>query len=98
MYDQLMHIIELAKRPNAIIHVIPFELGAHAGFAGPFVIASIDGQDIAYVDNALRGGVVEQSEDVVALKRLWSMLMSAALPEKASIDFIVKVAQSWTVP
>jgi hypothetical protein len=42
--------------------------------------------------------MVEESEDVLALKRLWPMLMSAALHEKTSVDFIVKVAQSWAVP
>lgn len=98
MYEQLMHIIELAKRPNIIVQVIPFDRGQHAGFAGPFVIASVNGKDVAYVDNALRGGVEEHPDDVAALKRLWSMLTSAAMHEEASLNFIAEVARSWSVP
>ena len=98
MYGQLMHIIELAKRPNVIVQVIPFDRGEHAGFGGPFVIASVNGKDVAYVDNVLRGGVEEHPEDVTAVKRLWSMLTSAAMHEEASLNFIAEVARSWAVP
>lgn len=95
MHDQLVHMIDSAERSEVIIHVIPFNVGAHAGFAGPFVIASFDGTDVAYVDNALRGDVVEQADDVAAIRRLWEMLRSKALPEKESLELISKVAREY---
>jgi transcriptional regulator with XRE-family HTH domain len=96
MHDQLMRLVELSQRDEIIIQVIPFVVGAHAGFAGAaIVLASINGSEVAYVDNALRGEVVEKVEDVAAMRRLWQMLSAKALHEEASIELIMKAAQSW---
>ncbi|MEV5746651.1 helix-turn-helix transcriptional regulator [Actinoallomurus sp. NPDC052308] len=95
MRDQLMRLVELSQRDEIIVQVIPFEVGAHAGFAGPIVLASIDGSEVAYVDNALRGDVIEKPEDVEAIRRLWQMLSAKALHADASIELIMKVAETW---
>ncbi|MCO6004670.1 Scr1 family TA system antitoxin-like transcriptional regulator [Actinoallomurus purpureus] len=95
MRDQLIRLVELSERDEVIIQVIPFEVGAHAGFAGPIVLASINGAEVAYVDNALRGEVVEKPEDVAAIRRLWQMLSAKALHEDASIELITKAAHEW---
>lgn len=96
MHDQLMRLVELSRRDEIIIQVIPFSVGAHAGFAGAsIVLASVNGTEVAYVDNALRGDVVEKPEDVAAIRRLWQMLSAKALHEEASIELITKAAESW---
>ncbi|MEV0404547.1 helix-turn-helix transcriptional regulator [Actinoallomurus sp. NPDC050550] len=96
MHDQLMRLVELSQCDEIIIQVIPFSAGAHAGFAGAgIVLASVDGTDVAYVDNALRGDVIEKPEDVAAIRRLWQMLSAKALPEEASIELIARAAESW---
>ena len=59
--------------------LIPFGVGAHAGFAGPIVLAGFDGSEVAYVDNALRGDVIEKADDLAAIRRLWQLLSSNAL-------------------
>lgn len=92
MHEQLRHIAEMAKSPRIMVYIIPFGAGEHAGFAGPFVIASFDGMEIAYVDNALRGDVVEQPQDIADLRVLWEMLRSSALSAEESIELIWKVA------
>ena len=51
--------------------------------------------EVAYVDNALRGDVVEKPEDVASIRRLWQRLSSKALPEDESIDMIKEVAAAW---
>jgi transcriptional regulator with XRE-family HTH domain len=96
MHDQLTRLTALSERPEIIIQVIPFDVGAHAGFAGPVVLASFDGTEVAYVDNALRGEVVEKPEEVAAIRRLWQLLSSTALPEQASTELIEEAADSWT--
>ncbi|MEV5706718.1 helix-turn-helix transcriptional regulator [Actinoallomurus sp. NPDC052274] len=96
MHDQLMRLVELSRRDHIIVQVIPFSVGAHAGFAGgPIELASIDGAEVAYVDNALRGDVIEKTEDVAAIRRLWQMLSAKALHEEASIELITKAAETW---
>lgn len=96
MCDQLMHVVEMAQRTDTIIvQVIPFDKGEHAGFVGPFVLASFDGKEVAYVDNALRADVVEKPEDVAAIRRVWQMLSAKALPEEESLQLIKEVVNSW---
>jgi hypothetical protein len=79
-----------------IVQVIPFRVGEHAGFAGStLMLASLNGAEVAYVDNALRGDVIEKPEDVAAMRRLWQKLSSKARPEDESIDMIKEAAAAW---
>ena len=96
MCDQLMRVIELAERDAIIVQVIPFRAGEHSGFNGPVVLASFEGGEVAYVDNALRGDVVEKPEDVAAIRRIWQKLSAKALPEDESAQLIKEAASTWT--
>lgn len=95
MCDQLMHVVELSQRDTIIVQVIPFRVGEHAGFNGPVVLASVDGAEVAYIDNALRGDVVEKSEDVAVIRRIWQRLSAKAMREDESIEMIKEVASTW---
>jgi hypothetical protein len=96
MHEQLTHLIDIADRTDIVIQVIPFEVGEYAGLAGAFVIASMDGREFAYLDNAMSGDVIEGTDDVAAVKRTWESLRGDALSKKASIELIKKVAEKWT--
>lgn len=96
MHDQLLHLAELTRRDNVIIHIIPNNAPICAGFAGSFVIASYDGgDDIAHVDNQLSGEVIEDSEGVARLHRLFDIFRSHALPAPASLELILRTAAEW---
>lgn len=94
MHDQLMRLAQLAERPEVIIQVIPFRVGAHMGFAGPLELASFDGGRIAYIDNALKGDVIEQPDKVAYIERLWETLRASALLQQDSVDLIMNVART----
>jgi transcriptional regulator with XRE-family HTH domain len=95
MHDQLMHAVGVAEQTDMIIlQVIPFCVGAHAGFAGAAMeLASFEGKEVAYVDNALRGDVVEKPEDVAVIRRLWQKLSAKALQEDESAQLIREAAE-----
>ncbi|MFC4589135.1 helix-turn-helix domain-containing protein [Sphaerisporangium corydalis] len=95
MSDQLVHLLDVAERRDVVIQIVPLEVGAYSGLAGAFVIASFDGGQVVYVDNALSGDVIERSADVVAVRRLWESLRAEALPTKQSIELMAKVAETW---
>lgn len=96
MSDQLLHVLNLAARDTVIIQVVPFGAGEHAGFAGAaFVLASVNGSEVAYVDNALRGDVIERPEDVASIRRLWQKLSAKALPEEQSLKMVKEAAEQW---
>jgi hypothetical protein len=97
MRDQVAHLVDLDTRPNVVIQVIPSSVGAHEGFRGPFIIADFaDAPSTGYQDTAVRGQIVEASEDVMALAVMWETLKAEALPRSASRDLMEEVARSWT--
>jgi hypothetical protein len=97
MRDQVAHLLEMDTLPNIVIQVIPTSVGAHEGFRGPFTIADFaDAPSAGYQDTAVRGQVVEASEDVMALAVMWETLKAEALPRSASRELMEEVARSWT--
>jgi transcriptional regulator with XRE-family HTH domain len=96
MHDQLMHLVDLCKeRPDVVVQVIPRDTGAYAGLAGPFVIATMDGDEFVYLDTALYGQVAESAQDLGIVKRMWESLRAEALPRTASLNLIMEVANQW---
>jgi|ERR1022692_384085 transcriptional regulator with XRE-family HTH domain len=97
MHDQLGQLLEFAQRPKIVLQVVPMDAGPHPGTAGPMVIASFDsGPDLAYLDTALEGQLVERHEDVASIALQYDTLRAEALPVRASLEFIAKVQESWT--
>jgi transcriptional regulator with XRE-family HTH domain len=97
MFDQLARLLELATRSKIVVQVVPTDAGPHPGTAGPMVLASLDGApDVAYLDTALEGQLVERHEDVARVALLYDTLRAEALPVRASLEFIAKVQEAWT--
>jgi transcriptional regulator with XRE-family HTH domain len=97
MRDQLHWIVKACERPNIRVHVVPGDSGAYAGLNGPFDLATLDdGRTVAFEDGAVKGQVLEASDDVVALEGTWESIREYALPCKQSLELITRVAESWT--
>jgi Domain of unknown function (DUF5753) len=98
MRDQVDRLIDVAGRPNVVLQVISADTAVHEGLGGAgFVIADFDGApSSAYQETALRGQVIEDSDDIAALMATWDRLRAEALPRRASLDLMEEVAKSWT--
>ncbi|MFD9957699.1 Scr1 family TA system antitoxin-like transcriptional regulator [Amycolatopsis sp. NPDC058986] len=97
--EQLRHLAEMAQRRNISVQVVPPDAPACSKFIGHFVVASLDGApDVAYVDNQLRGEVVEGHADVAALRRTFEYFRADALSHRQTIDLIEKEADQCITP
>lgn len=98
MRGQVLHLAEMAQRPNVVVQVIPAGVGAHEGLrGGAFMIADFgDAPSAAYQDTAARGQIIEYSDDLISLTVLWETLKAEALPRSASLALIQEVAGTWT--
>jgi hypothetical protein len=97
MRDQIERLVKAARRPRIVLQVVPGGVGAHAGLAGQFAIASFDGPpDVVYLDNALAGQVVERPGDVARVALLYDILKAEALSPRASIELARKAIEQWT--
>lgn len=98
MRGQLNQMIEAARGPNVVIQVIPAAVGVHDGLPGAgFIVADFaDAPHVAYQDTAVRGQVIEDTDDIAVLMATWDRLRAEALPRTASLDLMKEVAKTWT--
>lgn len=98
MYEQLTHLTETSQRPKVMIQVIPAEIGAHAGLAGPVSIADREGgPTVVHLDSFTAGQTTSAPEIVARVRQMSDMLRCEALPRGASQELIMKVAkEQWT--
>lgn len=95
--EQLGQVLVIAQGPKVSLQVVPASAGAHPGLSGPFVIAGFQaGSDVAYVDTALTGQLVEQQEGVCELSLLFDTLRGAALPCRTSAELIREMVITWS--
>ncbi|MEU5783495.1 DUF5753 domain-containing protein [Micromonospora lupini] len=90
MNPQLDHLVKMARRPNVLLHVLPLDAGLHPGQAGPFVIATTEDGDVAYLDDQAAGRL---TNDTATLWATWDTLRSVALSRRQTIDYLE--ARSW---
>ncbi len=98
MREALTNLLELARRPNIVVQVIPLEAGAHEGLSGgAFVIAEFaDAPDAAYQETAVAGQIIEDEDAVRELAHTWEALQRVTLPETLSLRKIEEAVQVWT--
>lgn len=97
MRDQLAHLVKMAQHEHIIIQVIKMDSPIGAQYVGSFSLASYNGEsEVGYLDDAISGDVVEHTEEVAALRRMFEMLRKHALSEQESIRLIKKAMESWT--
>lgn len=95
MHDALIHVAEMAVRPNIVVQVVPSTKGANAGIGGAFDIASADSTP----DTLRMDGVEDQTTENRSLVRkhgvAFNRVRGDALPRDASRDLILKAAEQW---
>lgn len=95
IHEQLLHVHEMAQQPNVHFFVVPDTVGAYPGCAGGFIIATIDGREVVYVDDAFSGDILESEEDVATMKRVWETLRVEAVSGQQSMELLEKAIEKW---
>lgn len=96
MQKQLNHLLEMAQNENIIIGVIRMASPICAQYSGSFSLASYNGEsEVAYLDDAISGDVIENAEEVSRLRRIFEKFRKYSLGEEESLRLIREVAESW---
>jgi len=96
MRAQLRHLIELAKRPNVTIQVLPFSEGWHPGTTGSFSILEFpEGvhSPVAYIVSQAGDVYLEREDDMRRVTLTYTHLQTAALSQAKSRDLIAAIAR-----
>lgn len=88
---QLAHVIELARRSNVTLHVLPYTVGLHSSMSGSFAVLTFDpgvAPPFGYQEHAIGGHVVDDRNAVSQLADLWELLRSQALSPDESLRWL----------
>ena len=84
MHAQFKHLLEMAKRPNVTIQIIPFQAGGHAAAGGPFSVlrfAEPDLPDVVYLEQLTSALYLDKPEIVDSYQTVMERVcMEAATP------------------
>jgi transcriptional regulator with XRE-family HTH domain len=97
MQAQLGRLLDLARRSNVTIQVVPREAGAHGGMAVGFMLldfAEEAGPPAVYLDTVTGGLRTSQSAEVSRFERLWEQLRTLALNPTKSVRLINEAAKN----
>jgi hypothetical protein len=98
MPAQLRRLVEIARRPEVTIEVIPFTAGAHTGLKGPFSLLEFDGElgDVLYMESPRRGDLTLADPAsmplVTSYHEAFERLREISLGPEASVSLISDVA------
>lgn len=95
MRDQLIELNRIAQRPNVVVRVLPYSVGAQAGVNGSFVILSYADPmdpDIGYSEGVYGNVYIEGAEHVARCNSEFEAIWSAALDEQESATLITAIA------
>jgi transcriptional regulator with XRE-family HTH domain len=96
VYEQLLHVADLAGRPYVCVQVVPADVGATAGLAGEICLASGDGADVLHTDAAPEGHTTDSRPLVRQATVAFERVRGRALPRDMSQARIMEVAnEQW---
>ena len=93
MRGQLTHLIEMSRRPNVTIQVIPFQAGGHAAAGGPFSLLRFADRglpDVVYLEQL----TCAQYHDKPAVTADYSLVMDRLGSEAATPAGSAKLLRS----
>jgi transcriptional regulator with XRE-family HTH domain len=96
MREQLLRLIEDARRDNITLRVVPFSAGAHAVFGTPFAVIDFPGDDERSVVHQEKSRHEEFTDDMSELRRArrkFADLASKALDSAATIHLIKQIEE-----
>lgn len=96
MREQLAHLIELSKRPNVVLRIVPKSAGAHEGLDGPFKIITVKQGEVGFVEAPNGGRLVLETAEVRGLKLRFDRIGAVALPVDSSRRLIEQLMESFT--
>ena len=97
MAAQLAKILEMTTRPNIVVQVVPFELGAHPAVESNFTILDLPSPipGIVFVEGLIGQVYLEEEDDLERYRVILGRLESIALSPEESVDLITDLARSY---
>ncbi len=94
MREQLTYLVDVSRRPNITVQVVPYSAGGHTGLLGACTIAELsEPPGIVNLEDIADGRVTDDIATVSQVTLRFNSLRSDALPKGASRELIARVAE-----
>jgi transcriptional regulator with XRE-family HTH domain len=96
MRVQLMHLVEMGRRPNVMLQILPYSSGVSTGMSAPFVTLELSGPgalEVVYLEHLTGGLYIEDEAEVRRYMLAFEHLRASALPTAQSIKMIAEMAK-----
>lgn len=95
MADQLRELLEMAKRPNIDLRIIPYGCGWHPALEGPFVLVEFHNRNpVVLVENRRSALFFHLADDVAVYQEAAQQVSEVAMSAEASTVLIAKTVTS----
>jgi transcriptional regulator with XRE-family HTH domain len=94
MHEQLRHLVDVMRRPNITMQVLPFEAGAHPAMTGSFTMLHFpadDGEPTIFVEVDSGALYPDRPSDFDRYSWIFARLRDLALSPKKSIALVSRV-------
>jgi uncharacterized protein DUF5753/helix-turn-helix protein len=96
MREQLAHVIELSKRPNVHIHILPTRTGANAGLGGPIHLATGSGTpEVLLIGALIEDQVTADPVQVRRASATFDAVRGDALNRADSRNVMMEALERW---
>ena len=95
MHRQLLHLIDMAMRPNIGIQVLPNAVGAHAALENAFTIlefAAPEDPSLVYIEMLTGDAYLELHEQLARYTMAYDHVRASALSAEASAEYLAELA------
>jgi transcriptional regulator with XRE-family HTH domain len=96
MKAQIRHLLDLMKRPNISVQVVPFRQGGHAAESGAFTILRFDGEDlpdVVYLEQLVSALYLDKREQVDRYAQTMVRLTGEAPPPEDTADLLARILE-----
>jgi transcriptional regulator with XRE-family HTH domain len=96
MREQLRHLVELAKRPNIVVQVLPFSAGAHPAMTGSFIMLhfpAANGEPTIFVEVDSGALYPDRPPDFERYTWMFDQLRDLALSPAKSMALVSRVKE-----
>jgi transcriptional regulator with XRE-family HTH domain len=91
MAAQLTHLLEMSKRPNVEVRVIPTRSGWNPAMEGPFLLVeSADTTSVVHIENRRSGLFLHRKHDVDLYREATELVLNTAMSPEDSSGLIAK--------
>jgi transcriptional regulator with XRE-family HTH domain len=92
MEAQFDRLLEFAERPNTVLQVAPFQMGARRPFSLPVTVLTLPDRSLmSYAESAQRGHLERESASVLPILTAYHQLQAEALSQAASVAMIAQL-------